>query len=155
MCSFHVRLHECDYVCAWCMFMSYLASGGMWICVCPSGLTLRGFCVMSSRLVDSRLSFMATYRRLPSSSGIRECRSPATRGNVSRRPFWISSDGEQNKKTKLNQWRLPVSLSSFEAVLKQMASDLSGLLQLPALHNNLVKKKNTVTDVDKAYFIIF
>lgn len=85
--------------------------------VCPPVLTLRGFCVMSSRLVDSRLSFMATYRRLPSSSGSRECRSPATRGSVSRRPFWISSD--RGRKTKddvrdSNQWRLP---SNHENVL--------------------------------------
>lgn len=58
---------------------------------CSAVLTLRGFCVISSRLVDSRLSFMATYRCLPSSSGSRECRSPAARGSVKRRPFWISS----------------------------------------------------------------
>lgn len=70
------------------------------MCVCHPCLTLRGFCVMSSRLVDSRLSFMATYRRLPSSSGIREWRSPATRGSVSRRPFWISSDKDEMKRTQ-------------------------------------------------------
>lgn len=34
---------------------------------------------------------MATYRCLPSSSGSRECRSPAARGSVKRRPLWISS----------------------------------------------------------------
>lgn len=52
---------------------------------------------MSSKLVDSRLSFMATYRRLPSSSGSRECRSPAARGSVSKRPFWISSVKKERK----------------------------------------------------------
>lgn len=63
-------------------------------------LTLRGFCVISSRLVDSRLSFMATYRCLPSSSGSRECRSPAARGSVKRRPFWISSVQKKASETK-------------------------------------------------------
>lgn len=65
--------------------------GDVMVCAWSPALTLRGFCVMSSKLVDSKLSFMATYRRRPSSSGNRECRSPATRGSVSRRPFWISS----------------------------------------------------------------
>lgn len=94
------------------------------LCVCPPVLTLRGFCVMSSRLVDSRLSFMATYRRLPSSSGSRECRSPATRGSVSRRPFWISSDrGEEEKKNHMrdsNHWRLPSNLENVQGNLEEI-----------------------------------
>lgn len=71
-----------------------------WVTVPCAVLTLRGFCVISSRLVDSRLSFMATYRCLPSSSGSRECRSPAARGSVKRRPFWISSVQKKVSETK-------------------------------------------------------
>lgn len=71
-----------------------------WVTVPCALPTLRGFCVISSRLVDSRLSFMATYRCLPSSSGSRECRSPAARGSIKRRPFWISSVQKRERETK-------------------------------------------------------
>lgn len=98
------------------------------VCVSPSVLTLRGFCVMSSRLVDSMLSFIATYRRLPSSSGSRECRSPATRGSVSSRPFWISSDeeegrGEKSEMRDLSHWKYPNGWCGFENVCRRVEEE--------------------------------
>lgn len=91
------NIHVCVY-----RFVPYAVLQTIGQCVNVCFPTLRGFCVMSSILVDRRLSFMATYRRLPSSSGSRECRSPATRGSVSRRPFWISSEKDEGKKSGFN-----------------------------------------------------
>lgn len=86
-----------DQSSVWKELIRYILSTAGRDSVCSPALTLRGFCVMSSKLVDSRLSFMATYRCLPSSSGSRECRSPAARGRVSSRPFWISSRREEEE----------------------------------------------------------
>lgn len=81
----------------WKELISYVVNTTVRDSVRSPALTLRGFCVMSSKLVDSRLSFMATYRFRPSSSGSRECRSPAASGRVSSRPFWISSGREEEE----------------------------------------------------------
>lgn len=90
--------------------IEWLSSFGLLVCVHLPLHTFRGFCVMSSRLVERRLSFMATYRRLLSSSGSREWRSPASKGSVSRRPFWMSSAVEKKKKSIWHKYNIRPSV---------------------------------------------
>ncbi len=56
---------------------------------------LRGVWVISSRLVESRWSFMLMYRRRPSSSGSREFRSPAGTERDMSLPLLTSSKTER------------------------------------------------------------
>lgn len=126
--------------------------GDVMVCAWSPALTLRGFCVMSSKLVDSKLSFMATYRRRPSSSGNRECRSPATRGSVSRRPFWISSVEKDMKDKTINTWKCAKkkSWSMSQVWINTQRFDISMQLSDAALKTHDTSMQCLIGPIDRS-----